>query len=157
MPAGIALPPDGKIKTQLMEVFVRASNKRGAITVLRILDCILLKNRPLFIGQVGDNAVYASASCRSASVRRISSFVCRANSPFSKSTALLPWSVDNPAPRPEGKQKHIAMASEHLPEYLRLPLIWSEPFQFFSCAAAAVIEQDREKWTAALRAPEQRM
>lgn|ERR1017187_3200196 len=49
------------------------------------------------------------------------------------------------------------MASEHRSEYVSLPLVRSEPFQFFTGAATAVIEQDRRKRAAALGAPEQRV
>ena len=58
---------------------------------------------------------------------------------------------------PERKQENIAMPSEHRSEYLSLPLVRPKPFQFFSGAAAAVVEQDRGKRTAALKAPEQRV
>ncbi len=57
----------------------------------------------------------------------------------------------------EQVQKHVPVTSEHGSEYVRLPLVRSEPFQFFTRAAAAVIEQDRGERPATLRTPEQRV
>jgi hypothetical protein len=44
-----------------------------------------------------------------------------------------------PNASPKEKQEDIAMPSEHRSEGFSLSLVWSEPFQFFPGAAAAVV------------------
>jgi hypothetical protein len=56
---------------------------------------------------------------------------------------------------PEEKQKHIAVPSENGCECFSLSFVWSEPLQFFACAAAAVVEHYGRDRAPTLRAPEQ--
>ena len=60
-----------------------------------------------------------------------------------------------PDAAPEQIQEHISIPGEYRSEYVSLPLVRSKPFQLFTRAATAVIEQDRGKPAAALGAPEQ--
>src|SRR5579864_2532406 len=62
-----------------------------------------------------------------------------------------------PDAAPEQIQEHVAMTGEHRSKYVSLPLVRSEPFQFFAGTAAPMIEQHCGKRPATLRAPEERV
>jgi len=60
-----------------------------------------------------------------------------------------------PNAAPEQIQKGVTMPREDRPECFGLPLVWAEPFKFFSRAATPMIEQDCWEWPASAGQPEQ--